>query len=51
MKYAFYDNGKFIAEYELYDEQDAKERALELACIMSTPHKSPSITYKEVKDE
>lgn len=49
-KYAFYANGKFISEAMLFDDEEAKDRSLELAFVLSMAGQSPKIVIKEVKD-
>ena len=48
--YEFYENGKTIARFTLYDEDEAKNKAIELSFSLSYAMKNPKITYKEISN-
>lgn len=53
MTYVFYEHGKYIGEFELASEEDAKEKANELEMTFMTLElkSNPIVTYAEVKHE
>lgn len=47
-RYAFYEHGKLIAEFDLATDAEASAKAIELLASLSFSMKNPDITFKEI---
>ena len=46
--YEFYEKDKYIGVFELKNDNEANDKAIELASVLSMTIRQPIVTFKEV---